>query len=168
MPFNPVDTQIQTFLLFSSIRLKMSRTDVTVGARAFPSAYGSYTDWGFLCEVESLPMYVAAVPSRHYVGRMDCHIYGWSVRQCRTHLGYSRKVKHQTGIFQITTLVDLQGTAHQSMYKSSATTGHSLLTYGISPTFFFWRCQPSGIGDNQEHPAGVNLKKILLHLKNLS
>ncbi len=39
-----------------------------------------------------------AVPSHHYVGRMGYHIYGWSARQCRTHLGYTRKVEHQTGI----------------------------------------------------------------------
>jgi hypothetical protein len=55
---------------------------------------------------------VAAVPSCHYVGRMGCHIYGWSARQCRTHLGYTRKVRHQMGIFQITTLSHLQGTVH--------------------------------------------------------
>jgi hypothetical protein len=110
----------------------------------------------------------AAVPGRHYVGRTGCHIYGWSARWSRTHLGYTRKVKHQTGIFQITTLVHLQGTIHWSMYESFATTGHSLLTHGISPTILFWRCQPSGIDDNQEHPSGANLKKILLHLKNLS
>jgi hypothetical protein len=55
---------------------------------------------------------VAAVPSRHYVGRMGYHIYGWSARQCRIHLGYIRKVKHQMSIFQITTLVHLQSTVH--------------------------------------------------------
>jgi hypothetical protein len=114
------------------------------------------------------PIYAPAVPSCHYVGRMGCNIYDWSARQCRTHLGYTRKVKHQTGIFQITTLVHLQGTVHWSMYKSFTTTGHSSLTHGISPTILFWRCQPSVIGDNQECPAGVNLKRILLHLKNLS
>ncbi len=38
------------------------------------------------------------VPSHHYVGRTGYHIYDWSARQCRTHLGYTRKVKHQTGI----------------------------------------------------------------------
>jgi hypothetical protein len=43
----------------------------------------------------------------------------------------------------------------------------SSLTHGISPTILFWRCQPSGIGDNQELPAGV-LKKISLHLKHLN
>jgi hypothetical protein len=63
------------------------------------------------------------------------------------------------GIFQITTLVNLQGTVHQSMYKSSITTGHSLLAHEISPTILFWRCQPAGIGDNQECPAAVNLKR---------
>jgi hypothetical protein len=41
------------------------------------------------------------------------------------------------GIFQITTLVHLQGTIHRSMYKSSVTTGHSSLTHGISPTILF-------------------------------
>jgi hypothetical protein len=35
----------------------------------------------------------------------------------------------------------------------------SLLTHGISPTILFQRCQPSGIGDNQECPAGINLKR---------
>jgi hypothetical protein len=74
-------------------------------------------------------------------------------------VGYTRKVKHQTGIFQITTLVHLQDTVNWSMYESSATTDHSLLTHGISPTILFQRCQPSGIGDNQERPAGVNLKR---------
>jgi hypothetical protein len=38
------------------------------------------------------------------------------------------------GIFLITTLVHLQGTIHWSMYESSATTDHSSLTHGISPT----------------------------------
>jgi hypothetical protein len=71
------------------------------------------------------------------------------------------------GIFQITTLVHLQGTMHWSMYKSSATTSHSLLTHGISPTILFRSCQPSGIGDKQECLAGANLKKISLHLRNL-
>ncbi len=107
------------------------------------------------------------MPSRHNVGKAGCHIYGWSARQCRTHLGYTRKVKHQMGIFQITALVYLQGTIHWSMYESSATTGHSLLTHRISPTILFCSCQPSGIGDKQKCPAGVNLKKIWLHLKNL-
>jgi hypothetical protein len=69
------------------------------------------------------------------------------------------------GIFQITTLVNLQGTVHWSMYESSATTGHSLLTHGISPTIFFCSCQPSGIGDKQERPAGVNLKRYHCILK---
>jgi hypothetical protein len=41
------------------------------------------------------------------------------------------------GISQITTLVHLQGTVHQSMYKSSATTDHSLLTRRISPKILF-------------------------------
>ncbi len=40
----------------------------------------------------------SAVPSHHYVGRMGYHIYGWSARQCRMLLGYTRQVKHQTGI----------------------------------------------------------------------
>ncbi len=101
----------------------------------------------------------SAVPSHHYVGRTGCHKYDWSARQCRTYLGSTSKVKHQTGIFQITTLVHLQGTVHWSMYKSSATTDHSYLTHGISPTILFWRCQPSGIGNSQERPAGVNLKR---------
>jgi hypothetical protein len=111
-----------------------------------------------------------AVPSHHYVGRTGCHIYGWSARQCRTYLGYTRKVKHQTGIFQIITLVHLQGTIHWSMYESSVTTDHSLLTHGISPTILIWRCQPSRIGDNQEHPAGVNLKRYhcILNIKLLA
>jgi hypothetical protein len=109
----------------------------------------------------------SAVPSRHYVGRTGYHIYGWSAHQCRTHLGYTRRVKHQTGIFQITTLVRLQGTVHWSMYESSTTTGHSLLTHGINPTILFCSCQPSGIGDKQECQAGVNLKKILLQLTHL-
>jgi hypothetical protein len=64
-----------------------------------------------------------AVVSHHYVGRTACHIYKWSACQCRTYLGYTRKVQHQMGIFQITTLVHLQGTVHQSMYKSSTTAG---------------------------------------------
>jgi hypothetical protein len=68
------------------------------------------------------------------------------------------------GIFQITTLVYLQGTVHWSIYQSSATTGHSSLTHGISPTILFQSCQASGIGDKQERLAGVNLKKISLHL----
>ncbi len=111
---------------------------------------------------------IFAVPSHHYVGRTGSHIYNWSARWCRTHLGCTRKVKHQTDIFQITALVHLQGTVHWSMYESSATTGHSSLTHRISPTILFFSCQPSGIGDKWEHPAGVNLKKISLHLKNLS
>jgi hypothetical protein len=37
-----------------------------------------------------------------------------------------------------------------------------LLTHGISPTILFLRCQPSGIGDNQERPAGVNLKRYIV------
>ncbi len=69
------------------------------------------------------------------------------------------------GIFQITALVHLQGTVHRSMYVSSATTGHSSLTQGISPTILFCSCQPSGIGDKQERPAGVNLKKYHCILK---
>ncbi len=48
-----------------------------------------------------------AVPSHHYVGRIGYHMYGWSARQCRTILGYTKLVKHQTGILQITTLVYL-------------------------------------------------------------
>ncbi len=48
------------------------------------------------------------------------------------------------------------------MYESSATTGHSLLTHEIIPTILFWMCQPSGIGDNRERPAGVNLKKDII------
>ncbi len=119
-------------------------------------------------QFQTQPPSCTAVPSRHYVGRTGCHMYNWSARWCRTHLWYTRKVKHQMGIFQITTLVHLQGTIHWTMYESSATTGHSLLTHGISPTILFCICQPSGIGDKQECLAGVNLKKILLHLKNLS
>jgi hypothetical protein len=46
-----------------------------------------------------------------------------------------------------------------SMYESSATTDHSLLTHGISPTILFCRRQPSGIEDKQECLAGVNLKR---------
>jgi hypothetical protein len=53
-----------------------------------------------------------AVPSRHYVGRMGYHIYGRSARQCRMLLGYTKLVKHQTGILYNTTLVYLQGTVH--------------------------------------------------------
>jgi hypothetical protein len=106
----------------------------------------------FICSSSSFFMHGTpsdlAVLSRHYVGRTGCHIYGWSARQRRTHLGYTRKVKHRTGIFQITSLVHLQGTVIRSMYESSATTGHSLLTQGISSTILFWRCQPSGIDDN--------------------
>ncbi len=117
-----------------------------------------------------LPLDVpAVVPSHHYVGRMGCHIFSWSARWCRTHLWYhTRKVKHQMGIFQITTLVHLQGAIHRSMYESSATTGHSLQTHRISPTILLGSCQPSGIGDKQECLADVNLKKILLHFNNLS
>jgi hypothetical protein len=59
----------------------------------------------------------SAVPSHHYVGRTGCHVYDWSARQCNTYLGYTRIVAHQTGIFQITNLVNLQGTLHQSMYE---------------------------------------------------
>ncbi len=40
-----------------------------------------------------------AVPICHYVGRTGYHVYGWSARQCRTRLGYTRIVTHQTGIF---------------------------------------------------------------------
>jgi hypothetical protein len=65
----------------------------------------------------NLKMAGLAVPSRHYVGRMGCHIYNWSARRCRTYIEYTRKIKHQTGIFQIITLVHLQGTVHWSMYK---------------------------------------------------
>ncbi len=90
-----------------------------------------------------------AVPSRHYVGRTGCHIYGWSVRQCRTYLGYTRKVKLQTHIFQITTLVHLQSTVHQSMYESSVTTGHSSLTHGISPTILFRGVNHLGLVTNE-------------------
>ncbi len=51
------------------------------------------------CQLPSqLRRLASAVPSRHYVGRTGYHIYGWSARQCRTHLGYTRKVKHQTDI----------------------------------------------------------------------
>ncbi len=39
------------------------------------------------------------VPIHHYVGRKGYHIYGWSARQCRTCLGYTGIVTHQTGIF---------------------------------------------------------------------
>jgi hypothetical protein len=47
----------------------------------------------FLAIKDNLSPSRTAVPSRHYVGRMGCHIYGWSARQCRTsHLGYTRKV----------------------------------------------------------------------------
>ncbi len=62
---------------------------------------------------------VLAVPSRHYVDRIGCHIYDWSARQCSTYLGYTRKVTHQTNIFQITIIADLQGIVHWSMYKSN-------------------------------------------------
>ncbi len=122
------------------------------------------------CHLEKflLKCEVPAVPSHHYVGITGCHIYDWSAHRCRTHLGYTRKVKHQTGIFQNTMCVHLQGTIHQSMYKSSTTTDHSLLTHGIGPTILFWRCQPSGIGDNQERWAGVNLKRYRCILNTLS
>ncbi len=105
------------------------------------------------------------VPSHHYADRTGCHIYDWSAHRCNTCLVYTGRVTHQTGILQITILVNLQGTIHWGMYESSTTTGHSSLTCGISPTILFWRCQPSGIGDDRERPAGVNLKKISLHLK---
>ena len=39
-----------------------------------------------------------AVPIRHYIGRMGYHMYGWSARQCRMLLGYTKLVKHQMGI----------------------------------------------------------------------
>jgi hypothetical protein len=51
---------------------------------------------------------------------MGCHIYGWSTCQCSTYLGYTRKITHQTDIFQITILVDLQGIVHWSMYESNS------------------------------------------------
>jgi hypothetical protein len=122
------------------------------------TALDSIKKWGtFKAYEEAQEAY--AVPSHQYVGRTCCHIYDWSARQCRSYLGCTREVKHQTGIFQITTLVHLQGTVHRSMYESSVTTDHCLLTHGISPTVFFWRYQPSGIGDSQECPAGVNLKR---------
>ncbi len=91
------------------------------------------------------------MPSHHYVGRTGCHIYDWSARQCGTYLGFTRKVKHQTGIFQITTLVNLQvvnllqGTVHWSMFESSATTDQSSLTHGISPTILFWGVNHLGL-----------------------
>jgi hypothetical protein len=53
-----------------------------------------------------------AVPIHHYIGKVGYHIYGWSARRCRTLIGCAKLVKHQTGIFQITTLVHLQGTVH--------------------------------------------------------
>ncbi len=55
---------------------------------------------------------MAAVPSRHYVDKTGCHIYSWSAHRCSTYLGYTRKVTHQTDIFQINILVDLQGIVH--------------------------------------------------------
>jgi hypothetical protein len=65
------------------------------GEEGYPTfAFQCITD--FNCRV--LEIYGSAVPSRHYVGRTGYHIYGWSARQCRTHLGYTRKVEHQTGI----------------------------------------------------------------------
>ncbi len=39
-----------------------------------------------------------AVPIRHYIGKTGYHIYGWSARRCRTHIGYAKLVEHQTGI----------------------------------------------------------------------
>ncbi len=98
-----------------------------------------------------------AVPSHHCVDRRGCHMYDWSARWCHKYLGYTRKVTHQTDTFQITILVNLQGTIHWSMYKSSTTTGHTSLTHGISSTILFQRCQLSGIGDNQECLECVNL-----------
>ncbi len=77
-----------------------------------------YKIWDWLYNEEASQLYHYkghAVPSHHYVGRTGCHIYSRSARWCRTHLGYTRKVKHQMGIFQITTLVCLQGTLHWSM-----------------------------------------------------
>ncbi len=114
------------------------------------------------------PLFSNAVPSCPYVDRTGCHMHDWSARQCNKYLGYTRRVTHQMGIVQITIFVNLQGTVYRSMYESSTTTGHSSLTRRISPTILFRRCQPSGIGDNQERPAGVNLKKISLHLNGLS
>jgi hypothetical protein len=58
-----------------------------------------------------------AVSSHCFVDGMGYHIYDLSARRCNTYLGYTRKVTHQTGIFQITILVNLQGTVHQSVHK---------------------------------------------------
>ncbi len=57
-------------------------------------------DWSkcFATQILGTKYEKTAVPSYHYVGRTGYHIYGWSARKCRTHLGYTRKVKHQMGV----------------------------------------------------------------------
>ncbi len=107
----------------------------------------------------------STVPSRHYVDRLGCHIYDWPAQWCYTYLGYTSRVTHQMGIFQMTILVNLQGTLHGSMYKSSTTAGHSLLTHRISPTILFGGVNHLGLVTTEKHPA---VKKILLHLKDLN
>ncbi len=109
--------------------------------------------------IANMPDDIIAVPSRHYVGRMDWHIYGWSAHQCRTHLGYTREVKNIRRVSLDHYFSTSTRYRTSDMCESSATTDHSLLTHRISPTILIWRCQPSGIGDNREHPAGVNLKR---------
>ncbi len=107
---------------------------------------------------------------QYYVGRMGCHIHCWSARWCRTHLGYTRKVKYQMGIFQITTLVHLQGTIHWSMYKSSATTDHISLTHGIRDQSHHLILEVSTIWDwwQPKLPGRCQPEKISLHLKHLN
>jgi hypothetical protein len=51
-----------------------------------------------LCQPINVGFNKPSVPSRHYVGRTGSHIYGLSARRCRTLLGYTRQVKHQTGL----------------------------------------------------------------------
>jgi hypothetical protein len=63
-----------------------------------------------------MPDLKSAVPSHHYVGRTGSHIYNWSAHHCNTYLGYTRRGTHQTDIFQITILVNLQGIVHRGMH----------------------------------------------------
>jgi hypothetical protein len=71
------------------------------------------------------------------------------------------RVTHQTGIFQITTLVNLQGTVHRSMFESSRTTDHSSLTHRISPTISFGGVNHLGLVTTKNDQQVSTTKDIL-------
>ncbi len=86
------------------------RTSLPLGITKGYSFSERWIPWGWLIFFRARAR--PAVPIHHYIDKTGYHIYSWSARRCRMLIGYAKLVKHQTGIFQIITLVYLQGTVH--------------------------------------------------------